>query len=142
MPPKVGKTFTVLVPATDDDGLDKGSIRLPEVSVPLGTYTGWNLLNAATGAPERLARDDGSFLPFEPDEDERVSAGDPRPSIKARYPTREAYTKAYAAAALTLAEKEMILGSDIDGMIERAGAFYDRTAKRTSADESCAYLGK
>ena len=142
VPPKVGKTFTVLVPMPDADGLDRAGIRLPDISVPLGTYTGWNPQNAATGAPERLARYDGSFLPFEPDENLRIAAGDPRPSIKERYPTRDAYTKAYAAATLALAEKELILGSDVNPMIERAGVFYDRIMSRAPTDESCGYMGK
>jgi Alpha/beta hydrolase domain len=142
VPPKVGKTFTVLVPLADADGLDKGGIRLPAITVPLGTYVGWNMQNVATGAPERLAGADGSFLPFETDENERLAGGDPRASIKERYPTRDAYTKAYAAATLAMAEKELILGSDVNPMIERAGAFYDRMVARAPADESCAYLGK
>ena len=142
VPPRVGRTYPVLVPLPDADGLDKGGIRLPEISVPLGTYTGWNPQNAATGAPERLARYDGSFMPFASDDNQRLAAGDPRPSVKERYPTREAYTKAYAAATLALAEKELILGSDVNPMIERAGAFYDRIIARAPGDESCAYLGK
>ena len=140
VPPRVGKPYTTLVPLADADGLDKGGIRLPAIAAPLGTYVGWNMQNAATGAPERLARADGSFLPFEIDENERLSGGDPRPSIKERYPTREAYTKAYAAATLALAEKELILGVDVNPMIDRAGAFYDRMVARASSDESCAYL--
>ncbi|MBY0511092.1 MAG: hypothetical protein K2P94_13200, partial [Rhodospirillaceae bacterium] len=142
VPPRVGKTYPVLVPMPDSDGLDKGGIRLPEITVPLGTYTGWNPQNAATGAPERLARYDGSFVPFERNESDRTTGGDPRPSIKERYPTRDAYTKAYAAATLALAEQELILGSDVNPMIERAGTFYDRIMSRDPADESCKYLTK
>ncbi len=140
LPPRIGKPFTTLLPISDADGLDKAGIRLPEISVPLGTYTGWNPQNAATGAPERLARDEGSFLPFEPNENERLAASDPRVSIAERYPTRDAYTKAYAAATLALAERELILGSDVDPMIERAGTLFDRIIKREPGDESCAYL--
>jgi len=140
VPPRQGKPFPVLVPMADADGLDQGGIRLPDISVPLGTYTGWNMQNAATGAPERLARAEGSFLPFQIDENQRLAASDPRLSIKERYPTRDAYTKAYAAATLALAEKELILGSDVNPMIERAGRFYDRVMARAPTDESCAYL--
>jgi hypothetical protein len=142
VPPRVGKTYPVLVPLPDSDGLDKGGVRLPDISVPLGTYTGWNPQNASTGAPERLARYDGSFVPFERNESDRTAGGDPRPSIKERYPTREAYTKAYAAATLALAEQELILGSDVNPMIDRAGAFYDRVMSRDPADESCKFLAK
>lgn len=140
VPPRVGKPYQTLVPLPDADGLDKGGIRLPEIAVPLGTYTGWNPQNAATGAPERLARYDGSFVPFATDENGRLATNDPRPSVKERYTTREDYTKAFAAATLALAEKELILGSDVNPMIERAGAFYDRVLGRPAGDESCAYL--
>ncbi len=140
VPPKVGKTFTTLVPLPDKDGLDKGGIRLPDLAVPLGTFTGWNLLNAATGTPERLARFDGSFVPFPRNENERLASSDPRTSIAERYATRDAYRQAYAGAALDLAEKGLILGADVDGMVERAGAFYDRLMARNIASESCGYL--
>ncbi len=140
VPPRVGKPYVSLVPLADADGLDQSGIRMPEISVPLGTYTGWNPQNAATGAPERLSRGDGSFLPFEPNENERLAAADPRASIAERYPTKDAYTKAYAAATLALAERQLILGSDVDSMIERASALYDRIIKREPGDESCAYL--
>jgi hypothetical protein len=140
VPPRSGKPYTTLVPLPDRDGLDKGGIRLPDISVPLGTYTGWNHLNAASGAPDRLSATDGSFIPFARNEDERIAAGDPRPSIAERYPNREAYIEAYAAAALALANKEMILGSDINHMVDRAGKFYDALMARLPNDESCGYL--
>ncbi len=142
VPPRAGKPWPVLVPMPDSDGLDKAGLRMPEIAVPLGTYTGWNPMNAATGAPERLARVDGSFLPFPSDEDQRLASGDPRPSVKERYPTREAYTEAYAAATLALAEKQLILGADVNPMIARAGAFYDRIVARPASDESCNFMGK
>jgi hypothetical protein len=140
VPPKVGKTFTTLVPLPDADGLGKGGIRLPEITVPLGTYTGWNLYNAATGTPERLAELDGSFFPFARTENDRLAANDPRPSIAERYASRDAYRQAYAAATLALAEKGLILGSDVNGMVDRASAFYDRLMSRDSSNESCGYL--
>jgi hypothetical protein len=140
VPPKVGKTFTTLVPMPDKDGLDKGGIRLPDLAVPLGTFTGWNLLNAATGTPDRVARFDGSFVPFARNENERLASSDPRASITERYATRDAYRQAFAGAALDLAEKGLILGADVDAMVERAGAFYDRLMARNIAGESCGYL--
>ena len=47
-PPKAAGAFPLLVPQVDADGIDLGGVRLPEVSVPLATLTGWNLR-----APER-----------------------------------------------------------------------------------------
>jgi hypothetical protein len=39
--PKVGKPFPVLVPQVDVDGNERDGVRLPEITVPLATYTGW-----------------------------------------------------------------------------------------------------
>ncbi len=140
VPPKIGKTYTALVPQPDKDGLDRGGVRLPDLIAPLGTYTGWNLLNAATGTPDRLARFDGSFVPFARNENERLAANDPRPSIAERYATRDAYRQAYAGAALDLAEKGLILGSEVDQMVDKAGAFYDRLMARKAMPDSCGAL--
>lgn len=140
VPPKIAaKAYTALVPLPDLDGLDKGGIRMPELVAPLGTYTGWNLQNAATGAPERIARWSGSFVPFARNENERLAAADTRSSIAERYPKRENYIEAYAAATLALAKQELIVGSDINGMIDRAGAFYDKLMARDPASEACGF---
>jgi hypothetical protein len=139
VPPKAGKPYAVLVPLPDGDGLDKAGIRMPEIAVPLGTYTGWNPQNAATGAPDRLARWSGSFVPFARNENERLAAADPRISITERYPKREAYIEAYAAATLALAKQELVIGADINTMIDQAGGFYDRVMAHDPASETCKF---
>src|SRR5438034_3391154 len=48
-PPKLGSPFPVLVPQVDADGNDIPGIRMPEITVPLATYTGWNLFNNRSG---------------------------------------------------------------------------------------------
>jgi hypothetical protein len=41
LPPKlVGTPYPALVPKTDADGNDLAGIRLPDVTVPVATYTG------------------------------------------------------------------------------------------------------
>jgi hypothetical protein len=42
-PPQLGAPYPVLVPQVNADGNDMSGVRLPEVAVPLGTYTGWNV---------------------------------------------------------------------------------------------------
>ena len=37
---------------------------MPELAVPLATYTGWNLRDAKIGAPEEIQSMVGSFIPF------------------------------------------------------------------------------
>ncbi len=85
VPPVIGKPFEALVPKPDADGLDLGGIRLPEMLVPLGTRTGFNTRTEAAGFPWATGRWDGSFIPFARTEAERQAAGDPRPSLAARY---------------------------------------------------------
>ena len=140
VPPRVGKAYETLVPMPDENGLDRAGIHLPDIAVPLGTYTGWNLLHAATRAPGRLARADGAFIPFSRTENERIAANDPRPSIAERYPTRDAYIESYAAAALDLAKKKFLVGADINHMVGKASKFYDRLVAHNPRNESCAYL--
>src|SRR5438093_3084239 len=41
-PPKLGAAFPVFVPQADADGNDLAGIRIPELAVPLATFTGWN----------------------------------------------------------------------------------------------------
>ena len=38
-PPKVGEAFPVLVPQVDADGNELSGVRLPQITVPLATYT-------------------------------------------------------------------------------------------------------
>ena len=61
-PPKVGEPFPVLVPQVDRDGNELAGIHLPEIAVPLATYTGWNLRDPSIGAPEQREAFEGSYL--------------------------------------------------------------------------------
>jgi hypothetical protein len=88
-PPKVGKPFGVFVPQTDADGNDLGGVRLPELQVPLATYTGWNLRDASIGAPDLRVSFLGSFIPLARTAAERDKSGDPRLSVAERYGSRE-----------------------------------------------------
>ena len=63
-PPHVGKAFPVLVPQVDADGNELGGIHLPEISVPLATYTGWNLRDPSIGGAGQRVAFEGSYLPF------------------------------------------------------------------------------
>ena len=63
-PPEIGKPFVVSVPAVDADGNVRAGIRLPDIAVPLATQAGWNYRDRSIGAPDRLAGEIGSYLPF------------------------------------------------------------------------------
>src|ERR1019366_6509492 len=89
-PPKIGSPYVVRVPAVDADGNDRAGVRVPELAVPLATHAGWNYRDAGIGAPEHLAGEIGSYIPFARTRAERQQSGDPRASIEERYPNKEA----------------------------------------------------
>jgi hypothetical protein len=53
MPSKVKEEIplAVLVPQVDREGNEIAGVHLPEISLPLATYTGWNLRDPSIGAP-------------------------------------------------------------------------------------------
>ena len=111
-PPKVGPTFPVRVPQADADGNDRDGVRMPEIAVPLATYTGWNLRSAAIGAPDQRVSFEGSYLPFPRTAAERQKTGDPRKSIAERYRDREDYLTRYGHAIDELVKERWILPED------------------------------
>jgi hypothetical protein len=138
-PPDFGAPYVTRVPLPDADGNDLGGIRLPAVALPLGTYTGWNLRRPEVGAPDKLARWSGSFIPFAPTEAARRATVDPRPSLEARYASRAAYEANVEAAAGALVDRGFLLAEDVRPITARAGAFYERVLAREAGDLSCAY---
>jgi hypothetical protein len=124
-PPKVGKPFPMLVPQVDEDGNETAGIRMPDVAVPLATFTGWNLRAAAIGAPDELFSMAGSYIPFARTREERARTGDPRLSVGERYATRAEYLEKVGAAARTLADRGFLLERDITAQVERAAAEWD-----------------
>jgi hypothetical protein len=138
-PPDFGPPFVTRVPLPDPDGNDLGGIRMPEIVAPLGTYTGWNLRRPEIGAPDKLARWSGSFIPFARDEAERRAAGDPRPSLEARYRSRSDYEAQVTAVAQALVDGGYLLADDVPELTRRAGAFHQRLMTREPSP-SCAWL--
>jgi len=122
VPPQVGAPFRALLPAVDVDGNEVAGIRLPEIAVPLGTYTGWNLRAAAVGAETMLAPLDGMFLAFARTRAEREQTGDPRLSLAERYGNREHYLARVAEAALRLHKEGFLLDEDVVRIAEKAAA--------------------
>jgi Alpha/beta hydrolase domain len=116
-PPKVGPAYPVLVPQVDVDGNERDGVRLPEITVPLGTYVGWNLRNPAIGAPtERLAFE-ASYRAFAKTKEDRQ--GDPRKSIAERYKGRDDYLAKYAQATDALIQQRWVLSEDRATLLHR-----------------------
>jgi hypothetical protein len=113
------------VSAVDADGNEVAGWRLPDLSVPLGTHTGWNPRAPHTGAPDQLLDMIGSTIPFAVDEASRIASGDPRPSILARYPDRASYLERVAAAADRAIANGHVLAEDRDLLVRLASDRWD-----------------
>jgi len=140
IPPVQGRAFETRVPAPDADGNDRGGVRLVELQVPLGTHTGWNERAPETGFSWATARLDGSFVPFARNEAERRASGDPRPSLEARYPTRDAFIAKVRDAAERQVAAGFLLPDDEQRAVSENGALYDRIMSHKPDDQSCQYL--
>src|SRR5262245_36486537 len=128
-PPRIGKPFPVMAPQVDQDGIDLGGIRMPEVAAPLATYSGWNPRDPQTGAPDQLVDFAGSYIPFAKTKSERERTGDPRLSLEERYTSRAHYLGLLAEAGLKLVKDGYLLAEDLPALIERAGRQWDYTMK-------------
>ena len=124
-PPKVGAPYPILVPQVDPDGNDIGGIRLPEISVPLATYLGWNLFNDASGPTTELATQVGSFVPFARTRAERQRTGDSRSSIEERYKNKEDYLDRITKTANDLASQGYLLTEDVPRIVQQAASRWD-----------------
>jgi len=128
-PPEVGAPFAVRVPAVDADGNVRSGVRLPDIAVPLATQAGWNYRDRSIGAPDRLAGEIGSYIPFPLTRADRERAHDPRMSIEERYRNRDEYVGRYAAATLDLVAKGYVLPEDVADLLKHAVEHYDWAAK-------------
>jgi alpha/beta hydrolase family protein len=124
-PPKVEGRYPTLVPQVDADGNERSGVRLPEITVPLATYTGWNLRDPSIGAPTERVPFQGSYLPFPRTAAERRALGDPRRSVAERYSSREEYLRRFGAALDELIREHYILPDDRAALLERGGEEWD-----------------
>jgi hypothetical protein len=119
LPPRlIGSPYPVFVPKTDADGNDIAGIRMPDVAVPVATYTGWALradgLDGCDAAGQKLA--------FAKTKAERLAAGDPRPSLEERYADHAAYVSLVTRAAQELKTQRFMLDEDVAATIAAAQA--------------------
>ena len=128
-PPEIGKPYPVMVPQVDQDGNDIAGVHMPEVAVPLATYTGWNLRSPEVGAPEQLATQQGSFIPFAKSKADRMKSGDPRLSIEERYANKADYLHKFEAAAKDLAAQRFLLPQDVAPLLDRGSAEWDYVSR-------------
>lgn len=120
-----GTELPLLVPQVDRDGNDLGGIRLPDVSVPLATATGWIFRPVSMGAPHELLPLQGSWIPLAATRVEREQLHDPRPAIDERYATKEAYLERVGEAVRQLIQQGYLEADDLDPLCKQAAARWD-----------------
>jgi Alpha/beta hydrolase domain len=123
-PPIESAAYPVFIPAADADGNAIGGIRHPLLDAPLATHTGW-ALRGPGHAEGDLFTVNGSQIPFAASETERLRTGDPRPSIAARYPSREAWVERLAEATARLVADRLLLQEDADRLVDAARESWD-----------------
>jgi len=110
--PLNGPIYPSYVPRTDSDGNEIAGVRLPDVTVPLATYTGW-ALRAGVHANDGCEAA-GQYIPFAKTAAERIAAGDPRPSVEERYPSFGQYYSAVKNAIDKLVKDRLMLCEDAE----------------------------
>ena len=129
LPAVEGEEFPALVADLDESFNELGGIRLPDLSVPVATYTGWNLRDESIGNSNLYIGITGGLagwtLPLPATQADREAAGDPRASIEERYADREDYLEKVTQAATDLADEGYLLEEDIPEVVDLAGRKYD-----------------
>jgi hypothetical protein len=115
----MSKPYRPLVTQTDPDGNEVAGILLPDIAVPLGTYTGWNLYRAPFPEGELCDRN-GTYTPFAATRAEREAKNDPRASLEERYGNQAAYTKRVQEAAEKAVAERLLLREDAERYLATA----------------------
>jgi len=115
--PLNGPIYPSFVPKVDSDGNDIAGIRLPELTVPLATYTGWGLRSGVWANDGCEAS--GQYIPFKATKAARIAAGDPRPSVEERYPSFAMYRAKVMNAIDNLVKDRLMLCEDTQSVYAR-----------------------
>ena len=124
-PVKEGETYPCFASAVDADGNEIAGIRLPDISVPVATHTGWNLRHPGSGSPDHQIPMQGFSRFFAATRAQRLASNDPRPSIEERYPSKDQYLALVRQAAEALAAQRYVLPGDVDILVANAAERWD-----------------
>ena len=118
-PPRIRRTIPSVVPRVDGDGNEVGGVPSVQMLVPIGTYTGWNQLQEGYGAGGACGFL-GGFIPFAKTKEDRLAAGDPRPSLEERYHDHQGFVARVRAVAQTQVREGWLLPEDAERIVNQA----------------------
>ncbi len=118
VPPKTGPRYVCLVPQVDADGNEIAGVRLPEVALPLATFTGWTMRNPTFS--QTLGRNTGTVWPLPATPEDRERTGDPRSSLSERFGSGEDYLDRTSQCLSNLKSQRLLLDEDYDVLLEQA----------------------
>jgi hypothetical protein len=129
LPAEIGAPYPSAVSALDTTFNEVAGVRVPDLSVPVATNTGWVPRHPDTGGAGELLDMQGTSLPLPRTSAERQARGDPRPSIAELYRDRDDYLAKARSAAEALVTARYLLAEDVDLAVELAGQRYDVLAR-------------
>ncbi len=116
MPPEAsGRAYPLYFPPMNADGNPQGGVILPEIAVPIATYSGRNVRAEGFSAGE-LCGLSGSYIPFASTKQERIASGDPRLSLEERYKNSQDYAEKRKHAVDALVQQRFVLPEDADAL--------------------------
>lgn len=106
------QAYTILVPKVDANGNETSGVLVPDVSVPLATYTGWNYRGAGHAIGDGCISN-GAAIPFAVSAAAQAGGTDTRTTLATLYGgSRSKYQAAVAAAANALVSQGYLLQDD------------------------------
>jgi hypothetical protein len=124
-PVEAGERYPVFVSAVNVDGNEAAGVRLPDLTVPVASYAGWNPRHPETGGEGQILNMLGSTVPSPATAAERERTSDPRAAITERYRDRDDYLARVRWAAEELVAGRYLLEEDIEVVVQNCAARYD-----------------
>ncbi|MBI5607039.1 MAG: hypothetical protein HY879_27225 [Deltaproteobacteria bacterium] len=109
--------YPVSVTRVNADGNGMDGVVMPQVAVPIATYSGRNT-RAEGFAQDDLCSIQGSYIPFAKTKAERITNNDPRPSLEERYTDNVVYQTKLKAMADKLVAERLLLPSDAASIVK------------------------
>ncbi len=104
------------VPKIDPDGNEAAGLRLPDLALPVATFTGFSAQKGSKG--RRCVA--GAAIPFAATKEDREKNADPRPSLVERYGSRAYFVATMRVVADRLVKERLLLQKDADAYVVAA----------------------